>query len=166
MFLEVWWVTEGLHFFPWLLPIAMCWPCLSPRLLPVAGYRHIQLLSNTGNPMPNCTLFVHVAITNKRGGGVSSQLACFWLGWKGTQVCVLRSLGLVRSLKPLFSCSCRWALHLCTSCSDLDSVLKVVLALQSFFQFGANFHWSLHSIWRCYFTDIVVSWMLSVMFRV
>ncbi|PVD33909.1 hypothetical protein C0Q70_05171 [Pomacea canaliculata] len=33
------------------------------------GYRHIQLLSNTGNPMPNCTLFVHVAITNKRGGG-------------------------------------------------------------------------------------------------
>nr|KAG5699416.1 hypothetical protein BaRGS_016262 [Batillaria attramentaria] len=33
------------------------------------GFRHIQLLSNTGNPMPNCTLFVHVAITNKRGGG-------------------------------------------------------------------------------------------------
>jgi hypothetical protein len=37
----------------------------------VSGYRHIQLLSNTGNTMPNCTLFVHVAITNKRGGGVS-----------------------------------------------------------------------------------------------
>ncbi|GFS05575.1 phosphoinositide phospholipase C [Elysia marginata] len=35
------------------------------------GYRHIQLLSNTGNPMENCTLFCHVAITNKRGGGVS-----------------------------------------------------------------------------------------------
>ncbi|CAL1548507.1 unnamed protein product [Lymnaea stagnalis] len=33
------------------------------------GYRHIQLLSNTGNPMENCTLFIHVAITNKRGGG-------------------------------------------------------------------------------------------------
>ncbi|KAL8614071.1 hypothetical protein ACOMHN_026288 [Nucella lapillus] len=39
----------------------------------VAGYRHIQLLSNTGNPMPNCTLFVHVAITNKRGGGKASK---------------------------------------------------------------------------------------------
>ncbi|GFO50682.1 phosphoinositide phospholipase c [Plakobranchus ocellatus] len=33
------------------------------------GYRHIQLLSNTGNAMENCTLFCHVAITNKRGGG-------------------------------------------------------------------------------------------------
>ncbi|XP_046546164.1 LOW QUALITY PROTEIN: inactive phospholipase C-like protein 2 [Haliotis rubra] len=33
------------------------------------GYRHIQLLSNTGYPIENCTLFVHVAITNKRGGG-------------------------------------------------------------------------------------------------
>ncbi|CAG5122392.1 unnamed protein product, partial [Candidula unifasciata] len=35
----------------------------------MTGYRHIQLLSNTGNPMENCTLFIHVAITNKRGGG-------------------------------------------------------------------------------------------------
>jgi hypothetical protein len=35
------------------------------------GYRHIQLMSNTGEKIPNCSLFVHVAITNKRGGGVS-----------------------------------------------------------------------------------------------
>ena len=35
------------------------------------GYRHITLRSNTGDAIPNCTLFVHVAITNKRGGGVS-----------------------------------------------------------------------------------------------
>ncbi|KAK3103478.1 hypothetical protein FSP39_019535 [Pinctada imbricata] len=33
------------------------------------GYRHIRLLSNTGDTMENCTLFVHIAITNKRGGG-------------------------------------------------------------------------------------------------
>lgn len=33
------------------------------------GYRHIRLYSNTGETIPNCTLFVHVAITNKRGGG-------------------------------------------------------------------------------------------------
>ena len=38
------------------------------------GYRHIQLLSNTGDPIPNCTLFVHIAITNKRGGGVSQYI--------------------------------------------------------------------------------------------
>ncbi|KAL3841874.1 hypothetical protein ACJMK2_019969 [Sinanodonta woodiana] len=33
------------------------------------GYRHIRLLSYAGEPMENCTLFVHIAITNKRGGG-------------------------------------------------------------------------------------------------
>ncbi|XP_060582672.1 inactive phospholipase C-like protein 2 [Ruditapes philippinarum] len=33
------------------------------------GYRHVRLLSNTGDPIENCCLFVHVAITNKRGGG-------------------------------------------------------------------------------------------------
>ncbi|WAR03454.1 PLCL2-like protein, partial [Mya arenaria] len=33
------------------------------------GYRHIRLLSNTGEPIENCCLFIHVAITNKRGGG-------------------------------------------------------------------------------------------------
>ncbi len=42
------------------------------KILPVVGYRHITLKSNTGDNIPNCTLFVHVAITNKRGGGVSS----------------------------------------------------------------------------------------------
>ncbi|KAJ8299405.1 hypothetical protein KUTeg_023465 [Tegillarca granosa] len=33
------------------------------------GYRHVRLLSNTGDPIENCSLFVHIAITNKRGGG-------------------------------------------------------------------------------------------------
>ncbi|ESO87010.1 hypothetical protein LOTGIDRAFT_51557, partial [Lottia gigantea] len=33
------------------------------------GYRHIRLLSYTGGIILNCTLFVHIAITNKRGGG-------------------------------------------------------------------------------------------------
>ena len=37
-----------------------------------SGYRHIQLKSNSGEVIPNCSLFVHVAITNKRGGGVRS----------------------------------------------------------------------------------------------
>lgn len=40
-------------------------------LLP-SGYRHIRLLTNTGEPLENATLFVHVAITNKKGGGVSN----------------------------------------------------------------------------------------------
>ncbi|XP_071181783.1 inactive phospholipase C-like protein 2 [Mytilus edulis] len=33
------------------------------------GYRHITMLSASGDPIENCSLFVHVAITNKRGGG-------------------------------------------------------------------------------------------------
>ncbi|XP_065351230.1 inactive phospholipase C-like protein 2 isoform X1 [Cloeon dipterum] len=37
--------------------------CLQP------GYRHIRLLSNTGEPLENSFLFVHIAITNKKGGG-------------------------------------------------------------------------------------------------
>ncbi|XP_071495171.1 inactive phospholipase C-like protein 2 [Diadema antillarum] len=37
--------------------------CLQP------GYRHITLLSNTGETLAPASLFVHVAVTNKRGGG-------------------------------------------------------------------------------------------------
>ncbi|XP_077986792.1 inactive phospholipase C-like protein 2 [Glandiceps talaboti] len=37
--------------------------CLQP------GYRHIRLLSNTGEALGNASLFVHIAITNRRGGG-------------------------------------------------------------------------------------------------
>ncbi|XP_013409003.1 inactive phospholipase C-like protein 2 [Lingula anatina] len=37
------------------------------------GYRHIRLLSNTSEVIPNCTLFVHIAITDKCGGGKSSK---------------------------------------------------------------------------------------------
>ncbi|KAK2188257.1 hypothetical protein NP493_138g02010 [Ridgeia piscesae] len=39
------------------------------------GYRHIRLKSNTGDVIPNCTLFVHIAVTNKRGGGVSANIS-------------------------------------------------------------------------------------------
>ncbi|KAM5157006.1 inactive phospholipase C-like protein 2 isoform 1-T2 [Mantella aurantiaca] len=37
--------------------------CLQP------GYRHVLLQSLTGDILPHTTLFVHVAITNRRGGG-------------------------------------------------------------------------------------------------
>lgn len=35
-----------------------------------SGYRHIPLSNNEGDLLENCTLFVHVAVTNRRGGGV------------------------------------------------------------------------------------------------
>lgn len=34
------------------------------------GYRHIPLLNNEGELLENSTIFVHIAITNRRGGGV------------------------------------------------------------------------------------------------
>ncbi|KAK6100671.1 Phosphatidylinositol-specific phospholipase C X domain family protein [Brugia pahangi] len=33
------------------------------------GYRHVPLLNNEGEVLENCTLFVHVAVTNRYGGG-------------------------------------------------------------------------------------------------
>ncbi|CCD72879.1 Phosphoinositide phospholipase C [Caenorhabditis elegans] len=41
--------------------------CLQP------GYRHIYLLNNEGDPLEHATLFVHVAITNRRGGGKAKK---------------------------------------------------------------------------------------------
>ncbi|NWJ05159.1 PLCL2 protein, partial [Crypturellus undulatus] len=37
--------------------------CLQP------GYRHVPLQALSGEPLPHATLFVHVAITDRRGGG-------------------------------------------------------------------------------------------------
>lgn len=37
--------------------------CLQP------GYRNVPLLGLAGEPLPHASLFVHVAITNRRGGG-------------------------------------------------------------------------------------------------
>lgn len=41
------------------------------------GYRHIRLKSLYGRDIPNCYLFVHVAITDKRGGGVLYLHTCY-----------------------------------------------------------------------------------------
>ncbi|XP_048416744.1 inactive phospholipase C-like protein 2 [Stegostoma tigrinum] len=38
-----------------------------------AGYRHVPLQSLTGEFLPHSTLFIHVAITNRRGGGKSQK---------------------------------------------------------------------------------------------
>ncbi|CAJ0942150.1 unnamed protein product, partial [Mesorhabditis belari] len=38
-----------------------------------AGYRHIHLRNNEGDPLENATLFVHIAVTNRRGGGKAKR---------------------------------------------------------------------------------------------
>ncbi|XP_068201247.1 inactive phospholipase C-like protein 1 isoform X1 [Palaemon carinicauda] len=43
--------------------------CTIPFECIQTGYRHVRLLSSMGEPIDNATLFVHVSITNKKGGG-------------------------------------------------------------------------------------------------
>ncbi|XP_066300455.1 inactive phospholipase C-like protein 1 [Branchiostoma lanceolatum] len=43
--------------------------CTIPFECLQTGYRHIRLMSSTGDQLESATLFVHIAITNKRGGG-------------------------------------------------------------------------------------------------
>ncbi|KAK5911411.1 hypothetical protein CgunFtcFv8_005588 [Champsocephalus gunnari] len=57
--------------------------CLQP------GYRHVPLQSLTGDELPHAKLFVHVALTNRRGGGEASQEGT--VGEEGPQREELRS---------------------------------------------------------------------------
>ncbi len=41
--------------------------CLQP------GYRNVPLLGLAGDPLPHASLFVHIAITNRRGGGKAQR---------------------------------------------------------------------------------------------
>ncbi|XP_026127362.1 inactive phospholipase C-like protein 1 [Carassius auratus] len=41
--------------------------CLQP------GYRNVPLLGLSGDPLPHASLFVHIAITNRRGGGKAQR---------------------------------------------------------------------------------------------
>ncbi|NXL59150.1 PLCL2 protein, partial [Chordeiles acutipennis] len=52
--------------------------CLQP------GYRHVPLQSLAGEPLPHATLFVHVAITDRRGGGKGHRRGL--AGRRGRQV--------------------------------------------------------------------------------
>lgn len=53
--------------------------CLQP------GYRHVPLQSLTGEFLPNTTLFVHIAITNRRGGGKAHKRGLSGRKGRGTR---------------------------------------------------------------------------------
>ncbi|BFZ05126.1 hypothetical protein BsWGS_08165 [Bradybaena similaris] len=93
----------------------------------MTGYRHIQLLSNTGNPMENCTLFIHVAITNKRGGGVSMRVNKRGLSVKKTrrskEYTTMKSVG-VKSIDETF----KTAVQPLKDGADLRDGVQVALA--------------------------------------
>jgi hypothetical protein len=46
--------------------------CSFPHTTTTLGYRHVALLNNEGEPIEHCSLFIHIAVTNRRGGGVGA----------------------------------------------------------------------------------------------
>ncbi|XP_067467370.1 inactive phospholipase C-like protein 2 isoform X1 [Thunnus thynnus] len=70
--------------------------CLQP------GYRHVPLQSLTGEDLPHAKLFVHVALTNRRGGGKPHKRGLsVRKARKGRDYTALRDLG-VRAVDEVF----------------------------------------------------------------
>lgn len=64
--------------------------CLQP------GYRNVPLFGIAGNPLAHTSLFVHVAITNRRGGGKAQRrgLSVRRVGRRGREYITLRHCGI------------------------------------------------------------------------
>ncbi|XP_029370622.1 inactive phospholipase C-like protein 2 isoform X2 [Echeneis naucrates] len=70
--------------------------CLQP------GYRHVPLQSLTGEELPHAKLFVHVALTNRRGGGKPHKRGLsVRKARKGRDYTALRDLG-IRAVDEIF----------------------------------------------------------------
>ncbi|XP_061579190.1 inactive phospholipase C-like protein 1 [Cololabis saira] len=65
---------------------SVAFECLQP------GYRNVPLLGLAGDPLPHTSLFVHVAITNRRGGGKAQRrgLSVRRVGRRGREYVSLR----------------------------------------------------------------------------
>lgn len=65
---------------------SVAFECLQP------GYRNVPLLGMAGDPLPHTSLFVHVAITNRRGGGKAQRrgLSVRRVGRRGREYVTLR----------------------------------------------------------------------------
>ncbi|XP_056291995.1 inactive phospholipase C-like protein 1 [Pseudoliparis swirei] len=69
---------------------SVAFECLQP------GYRNVPLLGMAGDPLPHTSLFVHVAITNRPGGGKSQRrgLSVRRGGRRGREYVTLRHTGI------------------------------------------------------------------------
>lgn len=67
-----------------------------------SGYRHVPLQFLTGEELPHAKLFVHVALTNRRGGGKPQKRGLsVRKARKGRDYTALRDLG-VRAVDEVF----------------------------------------------------------------
>uniref|UniRef100_A0A3P8UAE3 Phosphoinositide phospholipase C n=1 Tax=Amphiprion percula TaxID=161767 RepID=A0A3P8UAE3_AMPPE len=69
---------------------SVAFECLQP------GYRNVPLLGLAGDPLPHTSLFVHVAVTNRRGGGKAHRrgLSVRRVGRRGREYVTLRHTGI------------------------------------------------------------------------
>jgi hypothetical protein len=69
---------------------SVAFECLQP------GYRSVPLLGLAGDPLPHASLFVHVAVTNRRGGGKAQRrgLSVRRVGRRGREYVSLRHTGI------------------------------------------------------------------------
>lgn len=69
---------------------SVAFECLQP------GYRNVPLLGLAGDPLPHASLFVHVAVTNRRGGGKAQRrgLSVRRVGRRGREYVTLRHTGI------------------------------------------------------------------------
>lgn len=89
--------------------------CLQP------GYRHVPLQSLTGEELPHARLFVHVALTNRRGGGKPHKRGLsVRKARKGRDYTALRDLG-VRAVDDIF----KMAAPLLREATDLRENMQV-----------------------------------------
>lgn len=93
--------------------------CLQP------GYRHVPLQSLTGEDLPHAKLFVHVALTNRRGGGKPHKRGLsVRKARKGRDYTALRDLG-VRAVDEVF----KMAAPLLREATDLKENMQNSVAL-------------------------------------
>ncbi|XP_059198706.1 inactive phospholipase C-like protein 1 [Centropristis striata] len=69
---------------------SVAFECLQP------GYRNVPLLGMTGDPLAHASLFIHVAVTNRRGGGKAQRrgLSVRRVGRRGREYVSLRHTGI------------------------------------------------------------------------
>lgn len=69
---------------------SVAFECLQP------GYRNVPLLGLAGDPLAHTSLFVHVAVTNRRGGGKAQRrgLSVRRVGRRGREYVTLRHAGI------------------------------------------------------------------------
>ncbi|KAF3843630.1 hypothetical protein F7725_002479 [Dissostichus mawsoni] len=81
---------------------SVAFECLQP------GYRNVPLLGLAGDPLPHTSLFVHVAVTNRRGGGKAQRrgLSVRRVGRRGREYVTLRHTGIKTSTTASFKEQC------------------------------------------------------------